>query len=84
MSRVIRSLEKRSEGRLIKCSIHPKDKRKVNIELTKMGKMIHKNYKQIRLEGVMSFLKTLSGKDCREFMRICRIIRGQFEAMLMK
>lgn len=84
MSRVIRSLEKRPDGALIKCAINRTDKRKVDVELTKIGKQLHKNYKQVRLAGMMSFLKILTKKDCKEFMRICRIIRGQLESALMK
>ena len=84
MSRVIRALEKRSEGPLIKCKINPQDKRKVDVEITKAGRSLHHNYKEVRLEGMMNFLEMLSSEDCREFMRICRIIRGQIESMLMR
>lgn len=82
MSRVIRALEKRSDGPLIKCQINPKDKRKVDVTATKTGRQMHKNYKQVRLGAMVEFLGALSNKDCREFMRICRIIRGQLEDQL--
>lgn len=83
MSRVIRSLEKRSDGALIKCGINRQDKRKVDVEISKAGRLMHHNYKEVRLEGMMNFLQILSSEDCRQFMRICRIIRGQIESMLM-
>jgi DNA-binding MarR family transcriptional regulator len=81
MSRVIRSLEKR-ESSLIKCTINSKDKRKIDVELTKLGRQSHKNYRDARLEGILGYFEVLSSKDCREFMRICRLIRGQMENML--
>ena len=84
MSRVVRSLEKRSDGALIKCGINRTDKRKVDVQISKVGRQLHKNYKQVRLEGMIGFLEVLNRQDCREFMRICRIIRGQIEGMLMR
>ncbi len=84
MSRVVRSLEKRSDGALIKCGINRTDKRKVDVRISKVGRQLHRNYKQVRLEGMMGFLEVLNRQDCREFMRICRIIRGQIEGMLMR
>lgn len=84
MSRVVRTLEKRPDGPLIKCNINRRDKRKIDIEITKPGRQIHKNYKDVRLQGMMNFLEVLNKNDCREFMRICRIIRGQIESMLMR
>ncbi len=84
MSRVVRALEKRPGGALIKCGINRKDKRKIDIELTKVGRLLHTNYKEVRLQGMMDFLEVLNKNDCREFMRICRIIRGQIESTLMR
>ena len=84
MSRVVRALEKRLGGALSKCGINRKDKRKIDIELTKIGRQLHINYKEVRLQGMMDFLEVLTKDDCREFMRICRIIRGQIESMLMR
>ena len=83
ISRVVRSLEKRPDGALIKCGINRTDKRKVDVQISKVGRQLHKNYKQVRLDGMMGFLEVLNRQDCREFMRICRIIRGQIESMLM-
>ena len=37
MSRVIRSLENKSDGPLISCQINPADKRKIDVELTDAG-----------------------------------------------
>jgi DNA-binding MarR family transcriptional regulator len=83
MSRVVRALEKRTGGPLIKCKINRTDKRKIDIEITKIGRQLHKNYQEVRLQGMMDFLEVLTKEDCREFMRICRIIRGQIESILM-
>lgn len=83
MSRVIKQLEKREDGPLVKCQINRSDKRKVDVEITKAGRILHKNYKQARIDGMMSFLEVLRKSDCREFMRICRLIRGRMEALLM-
>jgi len=83
MSRVVRALEKRPGGPLIKCGINRTDKRKVDVAITSSGRQLQRNYKQIRIDGMMDFLEVLDRNDCREFMRICRIIRGQIESMLM-
>ncbi len=83
MSRVVRALEKRAEGGLIKCRINRTDKRRIDLEITKLGQQMHQTYKQVRLESMIGFLQTLKAGDCREFMRICRIIRGEIERILM-
>jgi DNA-binding MarR family transcriptional regulator len=84
MSRIVRALEKRADGALIECKINTADKRKVDVEITKQGRLMHKNYKQVRLAGMLTWLSNLSAKDCREFMRICRLIRGQMESALAR
>lgn len=82
MSRIVRALERRSDGALIRCEINRTDKRKVDVHITREGRQLLRNYKDVRIEAMMSFLGALSQNDCREFMRICRAIRGSIEAAL--
>lgn len=82
MSRIVRALERRPDGALINCEINRTDKRKIDVHITREGRRLLRNYKDVRIEGMMSFLGSLSQRDCREFMRICRVIRGSMESAL--
>ncbi len=42
LSRVIRSLEHKGEKPLVKCQINPEDKRKIDVELTAVGRETHR------------------------------------------
>lgn len=75
MSRVIRSLESKTEGPLISCRINPQDKRKVDVEMTPAGAQAHRAYRQVKLGTIQKLLLSLSDRDRQEFMRILRLIR---------
>lgn len=76
MSRVVRSLENKSEQPLIACKINPEDKRKVDVELTAAGRKAHHAYRQLKLGSIQKMLHALSGQDREAFMRILRQIRN--------
>ena len=75
MSRVIRSLESKSDEPLIACRINPTDKRKVDVELTPTGRKAHAGYRQMKLGHILAMLESLETTDRQEFIRILRLIR---------
>ncbi|MCG3138640.1 MAG: hypothetical protein HJJLKODD_02506 [Phycisphaerae bacterium] len=83
MSRIVRALEGWPGGGLIRCKINPRDKRRVDVEMTKGGAEAHQSYRSLRRQSITQMLGSLSSKDCREFMRICRIIRNDWETLMM-
>lgn len=76
MSRVIRSLEHKGEKPLVKCQINPEDKRKIDVELTAVGRETHRAYRQWKLGTIHEMLLTLSEQDRSELVRILRLIRA--------
>ena len=82
MSRVIRSLESKSDGPLVECSIHPKDRRKINVEITGPGKAAHQVYRDSRLSMTMEVLSGLQPEDREQFIRILRTIRMHIDKRL--
>jgi len=76
MSRVIRSLEHKGEKPLVKCQINPEDKRKIDVELTAVGKETHRAYRQWKLGTIQEMMLTLSEQDRNELVRILRLIRA--------
>lgn len=75
MSRVIRSLESKGEQPLISCKINQADKRKIDVELTDVGRKAHDEYRRAKLGGIERMLLDLSEQDRKELMRILRIVR---------
>ncbi len=75
MSRIIRSLENKTDQPLIVCKINPADKRKVNVELSPAGRQAYQAYRQMKLGSTEKVLLALSDEDRAEFMRILRLIR---------
>jgi len=75
MSRVIRSLENKSEKPLVACNINADDKRKIDVELTPIGQQAYQAYRQMKLGSIQKSLECLSEHDLSEFMRILRLIR---------
>ena len=76
MSRIIRSLENKTDGPFIQCSINPQDKRKINVKLTKLGWDAHRAYREYKLGNLQKILKNLEEHDRQEFMRVLRVIQG--------
>lgn len=75
MSRIIRSLENKTEHPLILCKINTSDKRKVDVELTPAGRQVYQAYRQTKLGATEKLLTALSDKDRAELMRLLRLIR---------
>ncbi|MFQ6048047.1 MAG: MarR family winged helix-turn-helix transcriptional regulator [Phycisphaerae bacterium] len=75
MSRVIRSLESKADKPLIRCSINPRDRRRIDVVLTEAGQKAHQSYRAVRLARAVEVLAELSESDRREFMRILRTVR---------
>lgn len=58
MSRIIRSLEDR-ERPLIACHINPRDKRKVNVQLTPVGEKSLQDYQAARISRIAAVLRDM-------------------------
>jgi len=82
MSRIVRSLEHKAEKPLIKCSINPQDKRKIDVVITDLGKKVHDEYKQRRIRINMDLLKNLSKSEQEEVGRLINRYRQIMEEML--
>jgi DNA-binding MarR family transcriptional regulator len=68
MSRVIRSLENR-ERPLIQCSINPRDKRKIDVELTNHGEKALLDYQGKRVGRIVERLNSLPDDDQEDLIR---------------
>ncbi len=75
MSRVIRSLEDKSDGPMITCAINARDKRKVDVTLTEAGRRAAGGYRTSKLAAITETLTCLGPSDRDEFIRILRLIR---------
>lgn len=82
MSRVIRALESKSDGPLIRCQINQQDKRKVDVELTESGRQAHQAYRQFKLGSIQRLLTGLSEQDRLELVRILRLVRQEARKVL--
>jgi DNA-binding MarR family transcriptional regulator len=79
MSRVIRSLENRDRP-LIQCSINPRDKRKIDVELTAMGEKALVDYQDKRVGRIVEQLSNLSEDDQDDLIRALNKLHGLLEA----
>jgi len=68
MSRVIRALENR-ERPLIQCSINPRDKRKIDVELTTHGEKALLDYQSKRVGRIVERLNRLPDEDQEDLIR---------------
>ncbi len=75
MSRIIRALESKADGPLVRCEINQSDKRKIDVSLTEKGARTYQAYRQMKLGSIQKLLLALSDQDRQEFMRILRLIR---------
>ncbi len=75
MSRTIRNLESNLEKPLVRCSLNPTDKRKIDVSITKAGEKALAEYKRAKLATTMGVLAHLEPDDRAEFMRLLRLIR---------
>ena len=79
MSRVVRSLESKTDEPLIRCAINPRDRRRIDVTLTEPGRQTYQAYRESRLSGAVEVLAQLKDRDRREFMRLLRLIRKMLE-----
>ncbi|HUW84840.1 MAG TPA: MarR family transcriptional regulator [Phycisphaerae bacterium] len=79
MSRVVRSLESKTDEPLIHCAINPQDRRRIDVTLTEAGRHAYHEYRESRLSGAVEVLAELKDRDRREFMRLLRVIRKLME-----
>jgi DNA-binding MarR family transcriptional regulator len=82
MSRIVRALENKAEKSLIKCSINPQDKRKIDVVITDLGRKAHDEYKQRRIIINMDLLKGLNKSEQEEVGRLVNRYRQIMEEML--
>ena len=75
MSRIIRALESKADGPLVRCEINQSDKRKIDVKLTESGTRTYQAYRQMKLGSIQKLLLALSDQDRQEFMRILRLFR---------
>jgi DNA-binding MarR family transcriptional regulator len=62
MSRIIRSLESRSTP-LVACQINPKDKRKIDVQLTPAGEQVLAEYVLPRVRAISDLLSHLNDEE---------------------
>ncbi len=74
MSRILRSLERRDKP-LIKCTINPADRRRIDVTITETGRRAHRLFRETRISLAAETLAQLPSDDLREFMRIMAEIR---------
>ena len=82
MSRLIRALESKSSGALVRCSINEQDRRKIDVILTDHGCNEHDSYRAARRATTLEFLGHISPKDREVFMRIIRSFRKRISKAL--
>lgn len=75
MSRIIRSLENRSNP-LIECRINPRDKRKIDVALTPHGERNLVEYQGVRVGRIIQKLQRLSEDDHEDIVRVLHKLRG--------
>ena len=75
MSRVIRALENR-ERPLIQCRINPRDKRKIDVELTTPGEKALLDYQGKRVGRIVAQLSNLSDDDQDDLIRALNKLHG--------
>lgn len=76
MSRIIRSLESKSDGPFVVCSINTGDKRKIDVNLTNLGHDAHRAYREYKLGNMQKMMQSLDLNDRQELMRILRVLQA--------
>ncbi|MBM3996782.1 MAG: MarR family transcriptional regulator [Planctomycetes bacterium] len=79
MSRVIRALDNR-ERPLIQCSINPRDKRKIDVELTPNGEKALLEYQGKRVGRIVEQLSNLSDEDQEDLIRALNKLHGLLDS----
>jgi len=78
MSRIIRSLENRQPA-LIACQINPRDKRKIDVNLSSAGEQALLEYQEVRIHKLTEVLEPLCDDDKDELLRVVHKLNEVFE-----
>ena len=78
MSRIIRSLENRPEP-LIACHINPRDKRKIDVQLTDAGEKALLEFQDIRVRRIADQLHDLSDDEQSHLLQLLDRVHGLLE-----
>lgn len=82
MSRIVRALEEQGGRGFVECHINPKDRRRIDISLTKAGQQAYNQFRTNRLASMYKVLTVLAPKDRLDFMRMMRELVTAFEDKL--
>jgi DNA-binding MarR family transcriptional regulator len=75
MSRIIRSLENRSQP-LINCRINPQDKRKIDVYLTNAGEKALVDYKHHQVKALAEMVRLLPDEEQEDLGRLLDKLHG--------
>lgn len=78
MSRIIRSLENRPQP-LIACHINPRDKRKIDVQLTDAGEKALLEFQDIRVRRIADQLHDLSDDEQSHLLQLLDRVHGLLE-----
>ena len=78
MSRIIHALENRADA-LIECRINPRDKRKIDVELTSHGEKALLEYQGKRVGRIVERLSNLPDDDQEDLIRALNKLHGLLE-----
>jgi DNA-binding MarR family transcriptional regulator len=76
MSRILRSLERRGDKPLIRCTINPTDRRRIDVTITEAGRKAYRAFRDARVSMGAEILAQLPPEEVREFMQIMEKFRG--------
>ena len=72
MSRIVRSLEKEGGKGFVECRINAKDRRRIDVSLTKEGRAAYESFRGARLESMRQIVSIVPPEDRSHMMRIVR------------
>lgn len=78
MSRIVRALEEQGGKGYVECQINPRDRRRINLSLTRTGQDAHDRYRSIRFRTMIRVLEALEPQDREPFMAMLRKISSAF------
>ncbi|MHC4064314.1 MAG: MarR family winged helix-turn-helix transcriptional regulator [Planctomycetota bacterium] len=84
MSRLLRALEDKNGKALVKSSINPKDRRRVDVALTDAGKAAYDRYRAARRATSLQWLQHLEPEERDGFMQLIRTFRDKIAKQLQE
>jgi DNA-binding MarR family transcriptional regulator len=79
MSRIIRALEDSRPEPLIACRINPRDKRKIDVNLTGAGEKALTDYRSVRVRRIAEVLGDLPEDEQADLLRLLDKVRSRLE-----